>query len=306
MRAGIDGFTETDYVDKEGDPIVGACVRCIASDLQPTARLVELLTFAITDALQRLPKPLGFDNCPILLCGRDKSQDVLYLVAERLSFTIRRDLLQVVTGEQTAVFVALQRARELLMGQGYEGCFIIGIDSLLRARALLDLERSHRLKTANNSDGIIPGEAAGVLLVTRKAAMSTSCALLGLGFAEETATVLNDEPLLGHGMAMAVRRALAGTGIEMHQVSLRISDVAGESYAFAEISLALSRVLRHRIEELPIWHAGDKIGDCGAAAGLVQLAVAEHAFQHNYAPGSIVMCHGGSGAGSRAVALVRR
>lgn len=307
MRAGIDGFAETGYLDKDGEPIIGALVPGVPSDLHPRARLVELLSLAMQDALGRLPKRLPIEEIPVLFCCPDGSATVFRAVAERLRFQCRRELSKVVPGEHVAAFTALRQARELLASGRCAACLVVAVDSLMRARSLLALERHQRLLTPVNSDGVLPGEAAAVALVTagRQPDMP-GVALLGLGTGEETATVLNEEPLLGKGMAAAVRGALAEAGLQMSEIAFRLSDVAGESYAFEELSLTLSRVLRQRLEELPLWHPADKVGDCGGAAGLLQLAWAEQAFARGYAPGSVALCHASAAAGFRAAAALTR
>jgi 3-oxoacyl-[acyl-carrier-protein] synthase-1 len=142
---------------------------------------------------------------------------------------------------------------------------------------------------------LTPGPAAGPPVRVR-----------GLGFAHEEAHVLTEEPLLGLGMAAAARQALAEAGLGMHEVDLRVSDVAGEQYAFKELLLTQQRLMRERRAEQDLWHPAQSVGDTGAAAGLVGLAVVREAFAKNYAPGPRVMLFAGSAGGARAVAVVER
>ena len=91
----------------------------------------------------------------------------------------------------------------------------------------------------------------------------------------------------------------------MHEVAFRLSDVAGESYAFEELVLAQVRNMRKTRPEQPVWHAADCIGDTGATAGLIQFAWAEQAFHRGYASGELAALHGSSMAFSgRAAAVV--
>src|SRR5213592_1149933 len=91
----------------------------------------------------------------------------------------------------------------------------------------------------------------------------------------------------------------------MHEIGFRLSDVTGESYGFREQTLLITRLLRVRREEgFPIWHCAENFGDTGAAAGIVQLIVAFHAYQKGYAPGKIAMCFTSADSGRRAVALL--
>jgi 3-oxoacyl-[acyl-carrier-protein] synthase-1 len=163
-----------------------------------------------------------------------------------------------------------------------------------------------RLKTSQVTDGLIPGEAACILVASKRPIVSGSLRLRGLGLAIETATAGNEDPFRANGLSAALKAALAEAAVQMHEVAFRLSDVAGESYAFEELVLAQVRNMRQpRLEEQPVWHAADCMGDCGAAAGLVQFAWAEQAFKRGYAPGELAALHGSSMAfGGRAAALV--
>jgi len=81
--------------------------------------------------------------------------------------------------------------------------------------------------------------------------------------------VINDDPLLGVGMAAAEKNALDEAGIAMHQVSFRMSDVGGESYAFEELALEQSRLMLQTRKCQDLWCPAGFIGDCGAAAGTI-------------------------------------
>jgi len=116
--------------------------------------------------------------------------------------------------------------------------------------------------------------------------------------------VFNEEPFRAEAMKSAVGDALRESGLAMHDVDFRLSDVAGESYAFEELALAQTRLMRKVRPSQPLWHAADCIGDCGAAAGLVQFAWAAQAFHRRYAPGPVAALHAASALGPRAAAVV--
>jgi 3-oxoacyl-[acyl-carrier-protein] synthase I len=182
---------------------------------------------------------------------------------------------------------------------------VCGVDSYINASSLLWLDQHQRLKTDENSDGVIPGEGAAAVLVTKRPSPNTSMAvnISGLGFAKETATVFNEEPLLGFGLAEATKGALREAGLQLHEADFRISDVTGESYGFREQALSLSRVMRSRKEEFPIWHSSDSTGDIGAASGMSQLVIYWHSARKDYSPGKKAVCYTSAVQGVRAVAI---
>jgi len=315
MRAGIAQFEELPYLDNDGEPIVGTMTPGLDADLKFEHRLVEMLAAAILDCLKgKLSTPLA--TIPLLVglpeSGRPGVQDVLAdriigLVQEKLQVQFHPELSRTIQKGHTAGFEGLRTARELFEDAKISACLICGVDSYINARSLLWLDDHFRLKTEQNSDGVIPGEAAAAILVRCSSEKPTSGAIrvAGSGFDNEKVNICSDEPLLGLGLAEAAQRALSDAGLLMHQVDFRISDSTGESYGFREHSLALARVMRIVRKEFPIWHFADSIGDTGAAAGLCQLVVAYHAFINEYSPGRKAICFTSATPGDRAVAVLQ-
>lgn len=118
-----------------------------------------------------------------------------------------------------------------------------------------------------------PGEAAAAIYVNRPPATTqTQVQVTGLGFGQEKATISSEEPLLGLGLTAAARAALAEAGLQLHEMDFRPSDATGEAYGCKEQALLVARLHRVWKPEVPHWHCADSIGDCGAAAGVCQLA----------------------------------
>lgn len=310
LRAGISAASELVYRDRTGSEIIGAMVPGVPAEVRGQARLralAALLCGAIpSEAIGALP----WDRMPLFLClpecprpgPRLRELDLRACLSADSPLAPPRTV--VIEGGPTGPFEAIAQARDLLVNTKAPGCLILAIDSLIDARPLTWLDRDARLKTSVQTDGVIPGEAACLTVVTRRPLLSTGVALRGLGRAQETASVLNDEPLLGHGMARALRMALSEATLEMHDVDFRMSDVAGESYAFEELVLAQTRLMRRTRPSQPVWHPADCVGDCGVAMGLIQFAWVEQAFARGYAPGVTAALHGSSAFGARVAAIV--
>src|SRR5207249_11662293 len=132
-------------------------------------------------------------------------------VQAKLGLKFHPQLSQTIPRGHTAAFEALRVVRELLEKPDIPGCIVCGLDSYINARSLLWLHQHWRLKTEENSNGVIPGEAAAAVYVQRQPSPKTEAAvkLVGLGFAFEKAGVLSEDPLLGMGLAEAARKALA-------------------------------------------------------------------------------------------------
>ncbi len=310
LRAGIAAFVETDYLDVNGEPIIGASVEALPLDLRGRSRLVALIQFALDEIDPELSDRLPWDQMHMILCSREADRPgarLAGIVAELrfpngATFTGKR-ATHVASGAASAI-QAVAMARSILAESDVQACLILAADSLIDARVLAWLDRNHRLKTSERTDGVIPGEAACHAVVSKEPISDDCVSVRGLGMSRETATVLNEEPFRADGMKAALHEALQETGIAMHDIDFRLSDVAGESYAFEELVLAQTRLMRKVRPSQPLWHAADCIGDCGAAAGLIQFAWAGQAFHRGYAPGPVAALHASSAFGLRVAAVV--
>lgn len=315
MRAGIANFVELPYLDNHLKPFVGAPIAILDEGFRRDERLIEMLSKVVASCLQETKTPVS-PELPIIVGlaerGRPGGSDELRgSVIDRLQaktkYQFHSDLSIVMQVGHTAAFRLLDIVRRIFQDSEVSACLVCGADSLINHRTLRWLEQHWRVKTSENSDGIIPGEAAAAVLIQRNKISGGQILLevTGLGFGHETAHVLSEEPLLGKGLASAVQAALSEANLGMHEIDLRLSDATGEAYGFKEQVLTLARLMRVRKAELPIWHCADSIGDVGAASGVCQLVQAFHAFQKQYAPGNQVICTTTGVLGDRAVAVVR-
>jgi len=316
MRAGIAGFDELPYRDNAGEVIIGAAVPNLDPELSREERLIQMLEPAIRecitgvnpDQLARIPLLVGLAEPELSGGGTSLADTIVPTIERRLGVRFLEVGSHTIPTGRTSAFEAFRDARELMQSQRIEACLVCGVDSYVNARSLYWLDRHLRLKNEQNSDGVIPGEAAAAVIL-RNQPDSKSVApvrLIGLGFATEEATVTTEEPpLLGLGLTEASSAALAEASIQMNDIAFRLSDVTGESYGFREQALVVTKLLRiHREDGFPLWHCVENIGDTGAAAGIIQLIVSIYAFQKGYAPGEIAMCFTSANSGRRAAALL--
>ncbi|ESW80700.1 hypothetical protein NKL07_18125 [Mesorhizobium sp. C280B] len=311
MRASISVFQELLYRDINGQPLRGARVEAVPAETRGRSRLTALARLAVEHIDEKISALLPWGEMPFLLCTRDagmpgaRINGILSGLAVRGGEPLVGSRTFQITHGQISAFVAIEQARKLLNERNAEACLIMAIDSLIDARSLSWLDSRMRLKTSQVTDGLIPGEAACILVVSKRPILEGALRLRGLGLAIETATAGNEEPFRADGLSAALKAALREAGVHLHEVAFRISDVGGESYAFEELVLAQMRNMRKTRPEQPLWHAADCMGDCGSAAGLIQFAWAEQAFRRAYAPGDLAALHGSSMSfGGRAAAVV--
>jgi 3-oxoacyl-[acyl-carrier-protein] synthase-1 len=163
---------------------------------------------------------------------------------------------------------------------------VVGVDSLLNRHALDSLQRRRRLKSSDNSDGVIPGEAAAALwLAGIGGDRAQGVHVTGIGLAREPSVSRRDVPDRALGLARAISDALAESGLPFEAVDFRVAGVTGERTAFMEASTAIARVQKVHKEELALWAPAEQIGDVGAALAACMAVVTVAGLRKGYTPG---------------------
>ena len=313
IRCGLANFTETDFVSTDGEPIVASRVT-LEEPWQGLARLVHMIVPALREALTAAAN-VRSQTIPLLLCVAEPERparldgldhQLLQLVQDSVGLEFHPES-RVIPQGRVAGAMAMQEASRLIEKFRLPLCIVAGVDSFLLAGTLSAYQRSNRLLTALNSNGFLPGEAAGAVLVGPSAHRQPEPhALLFRGFGEgtELATVTSSEPLRGDGLVQAVRSAFADAGKQFAEVDFRINDSNGEQYWFKEAALMMTRLMRVRKPTFDTWHLADSIGETGAATVPCSLAVALAAARGGYAPGRGVLCHFGNDGGARAALVL--
>lgn len=302
IRARLADPTETRFITTAGEWIVAHQVP-LEKNWRGRARLARMASLAIEEAMSDVPRD-EWPAIPLLLCvaeperpGRSDGleSELLEEVQAALGARFAPESAVVAHG-RVSVGVALLHARAII--QRHPRVLVAATDSLLNAATLRHYERSERLLMPLNSNGFIPGEGAGALLVGRPTG-SPELLCTGIGVGVEQAHIDSEAPLRGEGLAHAVLAALDDAGCKMHDVDFRIADLSGEQYYFKEASLAVARLLRQRRAELDLWHPAECTGEAGAVAGVSAIAVADMACRKGYAEGNTILAHMSNDSGRR-------
>lgn len=309
IRAKISNPTQTPYVNAMAESITGHEVP-LETQWRGHWRLVHLAVMAVEECVAGMD-PKQLDGIQIYLCiaetqrsGREPEFDTSLLadICGELGFKCASRSEVIALGRVGAVY-ALARCRSAMAAGAVRQALVIAVDSLLEEDALTAYDRADRLLTPDNSNGFLPGEGAGAVLIGAPGA-EPELLCTGIGFGLEPAHVESDLPLRGDGLTGAVRTALAEAGCGLHDMDYRIADVSGEHYYFKGASLVMGRLLRVVRPEMDLWHPAECIGETGALAGLATLCVAEAAARKGYAPGRRALAHFSSDQGERAAAIL--
>ena len=311
FRAKISNPTETRFIDSSGKPVMAQQV-VLEQPWRGLPKLARMATMAIEEALKEAAIA-QWHALPLVLCvaesGRPGRLDGLEselrrMIEAELDTQFVEPSIVIAQG-RVGVATALHAVRDALSQGQISAALIVAADSLLSARTLRHQEATERLLTERNSNGFIPGEGAAALLVGPASGRADEFIVTGMGFAHERAHISSEEPLRADGLSTAIRQAVQEAGANVQDFDYRVADLSGEQYYFKEASLAISRLLRYRKQDFPLWHPAECTGETGAAAGGIVIAAARAAAMKRYAVGSSALLHFASDAGMRAVLATR-
>ena len=306
LRAKLTNPSETRFIDSGGEWIIAHQVT-LEQPWRGLTKLAKMAAMVIEEALGGIAQK-EWRHIPLLLCVAERERPGrLDGLDDQLFLDIQTELdaqfspqSAIVAHGRVSVAVAMTQARALIGGGKFSRVLIAATDSLVSWPTLSHYEREERLLTASNSNGFMPGEGAGALLVGADRGAADELLCTGIGFGRETAHIDSGEPLRAEGLSLAIKAALTDAGCAMHDMDFRITDLSGEQYYFKEAALALSRILRRRKEEFDIWHPAECTGEQGAAAGLAVVALAVAACRKAFTKGPNILAHMANDDGQRA------
>ncbi len=207
-----------------------------------------------------------------------------FIVSSNLPST---DSWQIIKEDRVSLVMAIDQASYWLNHQKQRKInkvLILSIDSFLFPQTInaylnqpdrAGIPHKPRLLTDDNSDGFIPGEAAGSIIVTRSD-KDSQLICSGAGLGEEEATIGTTGILRGIGLSQAIQAATKQAQIDFADCHYRISSASGEEYFFKEIALAQAKLLSRKIEKQPLLLPASHIGEVGATIGTAMLLMAKH------------------------------
>jgi 3-oxoacyl-[acyl-carrier-protein] synthase I len=316
VRSGIAGFRQhPTFTDMLDDPLI-----CAAppgdSPTVVVGRLIALLRNALVDALDGItPRAReGFRRGSLLVAVPEERPG---LPSGLANLTADRLLRELAGGPHPIVRelghagggIALASAREMLQRQGTDWLAIAGVDSYLSRETLLWLDWKRQLHATYNAWGFIPGEAAGVVLLStlggaRATGLRPLAVVESIGLDHEEVPIGVDGVCLGRGLTRAVRTALAKLSDD-DKIDDIYCDQNGQNYRADEMGFMLAR-LSNRFRDAAAFVApADCWGDVGAATVPLLVGLVTKAALRGWATGPLSLVFAGSDSGRRAAVLLR-
>jgi 3-oxoacyl-[acyl-carrier-protein] synthase I len=315
IRARVSGFERVTLLPPPAEPVSVARVPA-ARRLKPSPAewLLNMAALALRDCLD--PIPTHSHRIALLLALPDAHREHRAFsggTGEQLLQALQRHLKlrfhplsRTLDDGHAAVINGLAVARQLLSLSDVDLCLVGGVDSLLNHQDLARLQAAHRLHDETNPQGVIPGEGAGFVALSRVDAAPAEpvAQILGLGAALEKDTILGERFSTGSGLVEALRLATQDAGCSEPNLSFRTSDMNGERYRAWESLMASTRFYRTRRERMSVSYASASIGDLGAAAGALSVITAAMAIYQGHASGPLGVCEASADNGLRAACIL--
>lgn len=293
VAAGMARFRDTDVLGGDGRPIRGSFFPDINTNTIRQERILFFAERALQECLEGLA-PNAFGNVVVLVVLPElergaalQTYDIVRSLeqsAAPLGLSLDFSRRPILSG-RAGFFQALETARSIITEQQARAVAIVGADSYCDTASLEQLEVENRALSAENPDGLIPGEGAGCVLLA-EAITARSARVASLATLDAVALGRDDDPV-------EKRTGAHGSGISAVFKKLRATNTAGRTDAIfscqtgegiwgRELSIAYMRNAALMPEPKVAYLLAENLGDTGAAAGPIQLGVCLHLHTTSY------------------------
>lgn len=313
LRAGIVNVSLSHFIDAAGERVMLCHSPALPATLSGADRLVALAAHALLRLLPQLPPGSGGPLTVLLalperLAAVDNGFDLLP-AGQAVRDGLRRALPVELAHAEIECFpfgraagaLALRRALDLLS----RGTRVVwgGVDSQHDWDVLQALEQADRLLTAENVDGVRPGEAAAFVALA-PAGGDDAVNLLSVGLAREPHPVGSDEQSQATGLCAALDNAVEPLRHAIARSNYWLLDNTHEVYATQALQNVITRfgdVLGLETElHMPL----KELGDAGAAAMPLLATLAAQSWRTGHACDHTAVITGCSERGARGAMLL--
>jgi 3-oxoacyl-[acyl-carrier-protein] synthase-1 len=316
VQAKFNGFRESFVIDHTGEHVVVSAIPPFLPQVGEEARLLELGTAALVEALQSAAKSwpqrrrLGL----VLVTPEPAERPahwsfpstVLQSLVALLPEPRQGPSPLLVPGGHTGWAQALEHVSRLLSQGQVDACVLGAVDTLCTPRTLEHLDRQRLLRNDQEEDGMIPGEAAAFLVLEPLRARPPVSPLACVAAWADSAALADEKPPLpGAVLTRATRECLRRGGERDATPGLIVSDMGGAKHEALEVAFARFRAFRDQASSALLLHPAECLGDVGAATGPLLMVLATLCHVHGMAPRGDALLTTNTRTGRSAVALIR-
>lgn len=310
IRAGMDNFQESDFVDHENEPLKVA--RLPYDNDWGTERLAVIAKKALKDCLKTVQDFQPAQTAMILMAAEQGRPHTATERYNEIWYACTADFTEpfhpssaINPQGRAGIGSALKLAQKLLTERTVQRVLILGVDSFLNSATISHYLAAERLLTLANSDGFIPGEGAGAILLELPQAGGVGLHITGGAISKEEAIFPGGKPNLAIGLTQAMRQACEAANIRPSELKFRMSDQNGEQYFAKEMANAYTRLMADENVFLPMMHIADCVGETGAAVAVLSIAFQKTVMPRADGPGRVGLLHFGNDNGLRAALILR-
>lgn len=294
VKAGISGYKESEYYNKNGKPftmslVPGGALPDITYKLWKEKGttiqmgvMLQTIDIALKQAMQNYP---GGKEIPVFFSGPESYLKGPYSVSPSfIDYIIKQTKVKIdkkssrmfATG-RAGVIEAVDFAMRYMVQTDAEYVLVGGADSFQEEDLLEFLDQDDRIVSEQIMNGFVPGEASCFLLLTldiNKAKKQNSgvVSLYEPGLAKEKGHMYSEEAYLGDGLSLAFKQALQNS--DDIKVSKIYSSLNGEKFWAKEYGVAVTRTKDFFKDDFQVEHPADCFGDTGAAVGALLISLA--------------------------------
>ncbi|NVJ24469.1 MULTISPECIES: beta-ketoacyl synthase N-terminal-like domain-containing protein [Myxococcus] len=286
MAAGTVRFFLTGVLDSTGEPVRASMLSLLETRCSRTDRIVALAATALQECLDAVPLDKR-ETLPLFMAlsgsvggvdvERTRLLEALAQVASPYRLHLEADGL--CHEGRAGFFAALSRAMAALHAGRARQVLVGAADSFCDPGSLKQLLGGRRLRCSTVRDGIIPGEGAGFVLLTRASTarhrgLRPQGLVLAATVAKEPRPMTCGKPSLAEGLTTAFHYLRTHPATERKRVAQVLSCQTGETFWGHEFNRAYLRNASLMPEPLRVMLLAETQGDVGAGAGVVQFGLA--------------------------------
>lgn len=285
FRAGLNAFVRPPYLRdrRTGAPVTVSMLESL-EDARATARIKAFAQAAAHESygpLQAITQSVRFGfllNLPEErpTFTKDAAVGVARQVLESLPIQVASSHRALLQAGSAGLFALLSQAERLLRAKEVDVCLVGGADSHIDIDVLHWIEKCGRLKSTEQPNGVVPGEAAAFVVVclpefAEQNRYPPVCHIASCSAFPEPNPWYTRRSTLGQGLTRSLQNVFR---ITSQQANCVYAELNGESWRADEWGYAYLRTASYYRNPLTVLHPANCLGETGAATGALLIGLA--------------------------------